>query len=113
SYDALRVVEHCLQMIADEQTHTLPEDEPGLGTIAAMGGYRGIPAFSKTLRQTLETVRRRYDGLFEAAPALGAETGRLVFTGDTDDPETLATLSRLGYAGPASVTQTVRGWHFG
>src|SRR5262249_34469990 len=30
-----------------------------------------------------------------------------------DDPETLATLSRLGFAEPAAVAATVRGWHHG
>src|SRR5262249_36159465 len=34
AYRTLRVIEHCLQMVADEQTHTLPEDEAGLSTIA-------------------------------------------------------------------------------
>ena len=37
SYVELRRIEHALQMIADEQTHTLPEDEEGLAVVAAHG----------------------------------------------------------------------------
>jgi glutamate-ammonia-ligase adenylyltransferase len=39
--------------------------------------------------------------------------GNLVFTGTTDDPETLATLERMGFHHPAQTAETVRGWHFG
>jgi len=113
SYLTLRAVEHCLQMIADEQTHTLPEAEEDLAVVAAMAGYDGVPAFSAALTDTLATVRDHYAGLFEAAPSLTSTFGSLVFTGDSDDPETLYTLSKLGYARPEHVTATVRGWHFG
>jgi glutamate-ammonia-ligase adenylyltransferase len=112
-YETLRRIEHCLQMIADEQTHTLPEDEAGLAVVAAMAGYDDVPSFAADLTRTLGTVRDRYAELFEAAPSLTSTLGSLVFTGDSDDPETLYTLSKLGYAQPERVTATVRGWHFG
>ncbi|HEY8579260.1 MAG TPA: bifunctional [glutamine synthetase] adenylyltransferase/[glutamine synthetase]-adenylyl-L-tyrosine phosphorylase, partial [Beijerinckiaceae bacterium] len=44
---------------------------------------------------------------------LDAEAGNLVFTGVSDDPETLETLRRMGFSDPARATETVRGWHFG
>nr|HMN87253.1 bifunctional [glutamine synthetase] adenylyltransferase/[glutamine synthetase]-adenylyl-L-tyrosine phosphorylase [Bauldia sp.] len=113
AYERLRMVEHCVQMVADEQTHTLPEEPDGLLVIARMAGFRTVDAFAKALTATLRTVRDRYAALFEAAPALTSALGSLVFTGDTDDPETIATLSRLGYRNPAEVTKTVRAWHFG
>ena len=34
-------------------------------------------------------------------------------TGVSDDPETLETLTRLGFKNPAVAVETVRGWHFG
>ncbi len=112
-YATLRRIEHCLQMIADEQTHTLPEDDEGLATIAAMAGYDDRDSFAADLTRTLGTVRDRYAELFETAPSLTSTLGSLVFTGDSDDPETLYTLSKLGYRQPEKVTATVRGWHFG
>src|SRR5690606_2130924 len=44
---------------------------------------------------------------------LTSSVGSLVFTGDSDDPDTLATLTRLGYRQPEDVTAAVRAWHFG
>jgi glutamate-ammonia-ligase adenylyltransferase len=113
AYRLLREVEHCLQMVADEQTHTLPDDPEELLTIANMAGFADAEAFSSKLGQTLATVRDRYVKLFEAAPSLTSAAGSLVFTGDDDDPATLETLRQLGYRKPEEVTRAVRGWHFG
>ena len=113
AYGTLRAVEHCLQMIDDAQTHTLPDDAEGLAVVARMAGYRDVRAFEKAVAGTLTTVRDRYAALFETAPSLTSAAGSLSFTGDTDDPETLATLTALGYRNPAEISRTVRGWHFG
>ncbi len=113
AYLSLREIEHCLQMVADEQTHTLPSDEEGLATIAHMAGYRDAPVFAKALTTTLDKVRDHYIDLFEKAPALTSAVGSLVFTGDADDPDTLATLTGLGYRRPADVARAVRDWHHG
>ncbi|SHE60399.1 glutamate-ammonia-ligase adenylyltransferase [Kaistia soli DSM 19436] len=112
-YRLLRQVEHRLQMIADEQTHTLPDDDDALDTVARLSGFRTVKAFSAALRAAMETVRDHYIRLFETAPPLSASIGSLVFTGDDEDPETVATLAELGYANPREVSRTVRGWHFG
>jgi glutamate-ammonia-ligase adenylyltransferase len=113
AYLFLREVEHCLQMIADEQTHTLPEDEAGLEVVARMVGYAHAPDFAVALTAILTTVRDRYARLFEAAPSLTSAAGSLVFTGDEDDPETLDTLRRLGFHKAEEVTRAIRAWHHG
>ncbi|HVZ14767.1 MAG TPA: bifunctional [glutamine synthetase] adenylyltransferase/[glutamine synthetase]-adenylyl-L-tyrosine phosphorylase, partial [Bauldia sp.] len=114
AYRFLREVEHCVQMVADEQTHTLPADDAALSVIAYMAGFATTAAFSGALLKTLATVRDRYARLFEAAPSLAsAAGGSLVFTGDEDDPGTIATLKRLGYKRPEEVTRAVRAWHHG
>ena len=58
-------------------------------------------------------MQSHYSHLFESAPQLSSQTGNLVFTGGEDDPGTLETLARLGFAHPKTVTETIRGWHFG
>ncbi len=113
AYNRLRVVEHCLQMVNDEQTHTLPDDPESLAVVARMAGYRDTRTFAKAMARTLTTVRDRYAALFEAAPSLTAAAGSLSFTGDTDDPETLETIAALGYRNPAEISRTIRSWHFG
>jgi len=113
AYLRLRAVEHCLQMVDDAQTHTLPSDAAALANIARMAGYRDAATFARALTAILDTVRDHYADLFESAPTLTSAVGSLVFTGDADDPDTLATLTRLGYRHPNDVARGVRDWHHG
>ena len=109
-YRYLRRVEHRLQMIADEQTHTLPRD---IAHLACFLGEENPQAFRARLLAVLARVKRYYDDLFSEAPSLGSEAGSLVFTGTDDDPETLKTLSGLGFSDPPEIAAMIRGWHFG
>jgi [glutamine synthetase] adenylyltransferase / [glutamine synthetase]-adenylyl-L-tyrosine phosphorylase len=111
-YRFLRRLEHRLQMVDDLQTHTLPTDRAGIERIAVFLGYSRAEAFIADLLGHLGSVEKHYAELFEQAPSL-AGPGNLVFTGVEDDPETLRTLSRLGFAEPALVAALVRGWHHG
>ncbi len=113
AYLFLRDVEHRIQMVADEQKHSLPDTPEGVANIGRMMGFAGYEDFAEALTRRLEIVQGHYARLFEAAPELTTATGNLVFTGDEDDPGTLETLSRMGYASPKTVTETIRGWHFG
>ncbi|TKB05327.1 MAG: hypothetical protein E5W69_12540, partial [Mesorhizobium sp.] len=90
-YWFLRRVEHAIQMVADQQTHILPEDEEGLERVARMLGFADAAGFAETFRAALHQVERHYAALFETAPELSAGIGNLVFTGDVDDPDTLQT----------------------
>ena len=112
AYRFLRTVEHRLQMVDDQQTHELPRDEEALEAIAAFLGYSDTAAFAEALTTRLRTVEAHYAALFEEAPDLGGP-GNLVFTGGEHDPETLATLERLGYRDGERVSAIVRGWHHG
>jgi glutamate-ammonia-ligase adenylyltransferase len=112
-YWFLRSVEHAIQMVADEQTHMLPEDDEGLQRIAHMLGFADADAFSKAFRASLQEVERHYAALFEAAPELSSGVGNLVFTGDVDDPDTLHTLRQLGFQRPSDICRVIRSWHFG
>src|SRR5271166_2228485 len=111
-YRFLRRLEHRLQMVEDAQTQVLPPDRAGIARIGIFLGYRQTDAFVADLLGHLTSVERHYAELFEQAPSLSAP-GNLVFTGVEDDPETLRTLSRLGFAEPASVAALVRSWHYG
>jgi len=112
AYEFLRRVEHRLQMIDDAQTHTIPADAAGIRHLALFLGYATVDAFAADLTQRLTTVESHYANLFEEAPSLAAP-GNLVFTGTDDDPETLRTLTALGFADPGTVAAIVRAWHHG
>jgi glutamate-ammonia-ligase adenylyltransferase len=115
AYRFLRRMEHRLQMMADEQTHTLPATRPELEKFARFAGYRRYENFESELRDHLTRVQSHYAALFEHTPELTAQrtSGNLVFTGDTDDPATVETLSGLGFRNPSAAIAAVKGWHFG
>ncbi len=111
-YRFLRRVEHRLQMAEDAQTHRLPADPAGIARLAVFLGYEGREQLMAELSARLASVEKHYAELFEEAPSL-AGPGNLVFTGTDDDPDTLATLARLGFVDPVPVAAMVRGWHHG
>ncbi len=112
-YWFLRDVEHAIQMVADQQTHVLPEEDHELKRIAHMLGFADVDAFAAEFRAALSDVESHYAALFETAPQLSSDVGNLVFTGDVDDPDTLETLAGLGFERPADISRIIRTWHFG
>ncbi|MDX1542288.1 MAG: glutamine-synthetase adenylyltransferase, partial [Geminicoccaceae bacterium] len=112
AYRFLRRLEHRLQMVADKQTHKLPERAEQLEQFAAFFGCRDGGVLDLAIRARLETVEKHYAALFESSLDLGG--GRaLVFTGTEDDPQTLQTLAELGFKKPAALAARVRAWHHG
>lgn len=113
AYLYLREIEHRIQMVGDEQTHTLPESGPRLESFARFAGYASLEAFSKDLLSNLSTVQRHYAALFEDTPELTSGGANMVFAGEDDDPGTVEALKALGYSQPGQILATVRGWHHG
>ena len=113
SYYYLRRMEHRLQMRLDEQTQTLPKDDAAFAGFACFAGYDSAAAFSADFIGHLTGVTAEYGQLFEQAESLSGEAGNLVFTGGEDDPETLETLSNMGFRRPADISGIIRGWHAG
>lgn len=113
AYIYLRKVEHCIQMVNDEQTHILPTDADALARVYHLMGYTSQETFTRDLLTRFRTVQHHYSGLFENEPELTDSLGNLVFTGDSDDPDTLATLERLGFKRPSEAIRIIREWHYG
>ncbi len=113
AYVYLRELEHRLQMLHDEQTQLLPEDKEGFRHLGIFFGYDDTDAFRASLRQRLECVQGHYDALFRFEGTPDRKAGRLVFTGAEDDPETLKSITELGFEDAAAVSQKVREWHHG
>jgi glutamate-ammonia-ligase adenylyltransferase len=113
AYAFLRRLEHRLQMIDDQQTHTLPKTRDGLDHVARFAGYADTAVFEADVLAHLKKVQGHYTRLFEREAPLGAEAGTLVFTGVENDSETLTTLSKMGFARAADMANVIRGWHHG
>src|SRR5215471_3662692 len=110
AYRFLRMVEHRLQMVADEQTHTLPSRRDELDRFARFLGYVHRDAFAQVLLRHLRAVESRYARLFEHASLDDAERRGLVFPPQADAKDTLAKLSEMGFRHPMAVSATVRDW---
>ena len=107
AYLFLRTVEHRLQMVDDEQTHTLPDDRDSVERFARFAGYENRDAFARELLRHLATVQQGYAKLFESEEPEGPE---LLFPADQDDRKTLDTLVRMGFKAPLEASATVRNW---
>ncbi len=104
AYDRLRVVEHRLQMVNDQQTHALPAGA-ALDAVARLDGLRNGAELIEDLRQVTGQVARAYDRLLDvgsdAAPVHPA-------------PANLSDrLQALGMAEPDRLAERVTGWRDG
>ncbi len=113
AYYFLRFVEHRLQMLRDEQTHTVPKDPERFRLFCEFCFYPNAESFSKALTDILENVRLCYDDLFSEHQALGGESGRLVFTGTDNDPETVKNIEQYGFTRANEICELIRAWHRG
>ena len=76
-------------------------------------GFSEVAAFEAEYRAALNVVQGYYAELFTEGETLGAAGGNLVFTGSDDDPATIETLTRMGFRDAATVSATIRKWHYG
>jgi glutamate-ammonia-ligase adenylyltransferase len=109
AYRFLREVEHRLQMVADDQTHTLPSDRGDLERFARFAGFKDRDVFAGKLVDHLRKVQRQYIKLFEDGSARAEELA-LSFPEGADDRDTLNRLRAMGYRQPLEVSATVRRW---
>ena len=113
AYNFLRRVEHRLQMMADEQTHTLPADAAGLDIFARFLGFTGRNDFAAALVGHLRDVERHYVRLFERAPEFLASQQHLSFVDPQTEGETLDRLAQMGFRRPQEVAAAVHNWRTG
>ncbi|WP_118856348.1 bifunctional [glutamine synthetase] adenylyltransferase/[glutamine synthetase]-adenylyl-L-tyrosine phosphorylase [Sphingomonas mesophila] len=103
AYRRLRTVEHRLQMVADQQTHRLPEDPAELANVAALDGLGGADELLASLEPQVAFVAGRFDSL------LPVREGGL-----SGDPDRLrAQLDDLGFGEPESAARLVATWRSG
>ena len=113
TYEFYRKVEHRLQMVNDEHTHSLPNNEATLKIFTEFLGYDSLEKFKNDLSASLTLVQKHYARLFTDSPSLSTGSGNLVFTGVASDPETLLSISKMGFKDPEKISEIIRGWHHG
>ncbi len=106
-YDRLRTIEHRLQMIADQQTHSLPKDPDALDAVARFEGLKDGKALVAELDEITSQVALRYDALIAAADEEATSAG--MPTGAALSKE----LGALGFSDPKLLAKRIEGWTSG
>ncbi|HEY8276713.1 MAG TPA: bifunctional [glutamine synthetase] adenylyltransferase/[glutamine synthetase]-adenylyl-L-tyrosine phosphorylase [Methyloceanibacter sp.] len=113
AYRFLRRIENRLQMIGDEQTHSLPTTPEDLLRVARLSGFETTDVFADALLAELRRVEMHYGALFERLPQPPASAPSIIVTGAEAEPATLDSLKGLGYTNPTQAIETVRAWQSG
>jgi [glutamine synthetase] adenylyltransferase / [glutamine synthetase]-adenylyl-L-tyrosine phosphorylase len=114
AYEFLRRVEHRLQMVADEQTHSLPGDREGVERFANFFGYEDRAAFARDLLGHLDVVQGHYAKLFEGDDPTGtAKLPDIDYGAGPEDLRLVERLTTLGFTNPRTVAQTLQQWMAG
>jgi [glutamine synthetase] adenylyltransferase / [glutamine synthetase]-adenylyl-L-tyrosine phosphorylase len=108
SYDRLREVEHRLQMVGDQQTHSLPESSEALDSVARLDGLADGAALVAELREITDAVGSRYDQLLDVmSPATGSAPAA------ADEAPLEDEMEGLGFADPAATAERIASWQDG
>ena len=110
AYEFLRRVEHRLQMIADEQTHALPEDAEAMERFANFFGYESRASFAKDLLGHLNIVQGHYGKLFEGDPTGTVQLPQVNYAAGPEDARLLDHLAMIGFKKPVAVAGTLQLW---
>ncbi|WP_232492823.1 bifunctional [glutamine synthetase] adenylyltransferase/[glutamine synthetase]-adenylyl-L-tyrosine phosphorylase [Novosphingobium kaempferiae] len=105
SYDRLRTIEHRLQMMQDQQTHSLPKTPEGIDAVARLDGLPDGQALLDELTAITQAVGDRYDSLIMANTPTGA-----VPVSVPDQSTLPEDLEALGFADPAGLAARIEGW---
>jgi glutamate-ammonia-ligase adenylyltransferase len=110
AYKFLRRVEHRLQMMLDEQTHTLPDDSDAVERFARFFGYENRATFAVDLLFHLGLVQAHYAKLFEGDPVGTAKLPDVNYAAGPDNPRLIKHLASLGFKKPVAVAGNVQQW---
>ena len=98
SYDGLRTIEHCLQMVGDKQTHSLPAGD-ALDNVAQLHGLADGSALVKHVQELARPVAERFDALLDEDRISVPASAPHVLAGGTAEGDV-----------PAELVDRIAGW---
>ncbi|MFC4348285.1 bifunctional [glutamine synthetase] adenylyltransferase/[glutamine synthetase]-adenylyl-L-tyrosine phosphorylase [Kordiimonas lipolytica] len=104
-YRFLRTLEHRIQMMNDEQTHDIPDDDNRFDCLVSFMGYPDEASFKAAVMEHTKAISTIYDALLPED-----DTVRSDGYSEGDLP---ATLERLGFDDPENSAAVIEGWRRG
>ena len=118
AYGFLRRSENRIQAYKDQQTHDLPEDEPGKVRLALTMGFDDWGSYVRALMAHVRRVEEQFQQVFAAPQSEEGDAAELgwvgIWTGDTVDATAIAQLRTSGFTDPDAALgqlQRLRGGH--
>ena len=117
AYRFLRRLENRVQMLREEQTHSVPEDETDRARLAFGMGFVGWEELSHALAQHRGAVSREFSRVFEARSArpsgdARAEVARLAQVWrDPEDADAVQHLADIGFGDAQALVRQLQGFH--
>jgi glutamate-ammonia-ligase adenylyltransferase len=103
AYRFLRLVEHRIQVVQEQQTHALPRDERGLQTLARRSGFFRMREFHNELEQHRQAVAQVFHDLFHSEedeePSTRPEIN-FIFDAESDPDRVKDLLEENGFNNP-------------
>jgi glutamate-ammonia-ligase adenylyltransferase len=94
AYGFLRRVEHRLQIDAEQQTHTVPQEPEALRRLAKSLGYPSSREFISALQETMQSVRTIFQRVISQTPAESAPIDISIFSDQKRVTKALADLGQ-------------------
>lgn len=109
AYRFLRIVEHRLQQVEDEQTQELPANDPARARLAFATGYDDWAAFTQALEAHRAQIRHSFGALLRPAAERPPEPGtaELLWRLDGDPERTREMLSLAGFEDRARAAEVL------
>ncbi|MCG5529296.1 bifunctional [glutamate--ammonia ligase]-adenylyl-L-tyrosine phosphorylase/[glutamate--ammonia-ligase] adenylyltransferase [Halorhodospira halochloris] len=118
AYRFLRRAENAVQMLADEQSHTVPQDPVLRARVALGAGFTDVHNFEEKLEHLRAQVHDHFEQVFsspqvENAPEVQPSTATLIWNESPSNEETITRLQEIGFEHPELLAERLRHFHDG
>lgn len=114
AYVYYRTLEHRLQMINDDQTHSLPDTPEELDRVTRFMGYDDQKTFADDLQQHLHTVHDLFTDLLKESHQEEDQPDELLaFPPDIYNKTTIEVIKKAGFDDPQPIYDIMQKWLLG
>ncbi len=113
AYRFYRTLEHRLQMINDDQTHSMPQSPEDLARITSFMGYKTQADFEEDLKHHLHNVHGLFTDLLKDSHQDQDIDPLLAFPPDDFNQDTLEVITSYGYQDAKAIHTIISRWLLG